>query len=101
MKKGMCLETFSKSSDYSVLIPTSLDVENKNNSKIVAPRFIWGIKKAILPKRLPSTLTPAPNGARESVEFARYIIAYILLDPTPKGVDYAQLLIISILATQD
>ena len=62
MKKGMCLETFSKSSDYSVLIPTSLDVENKNNSKIVAPRFIWGSKKTLLPKRLPSTLTPAPKG---------------------------------------
>ena len=71
MKKGMCLETFSKPSDYSVLIPTSLDVGNKNNSKIVAPRFIWGTKKTLLPKRLPSTLTPAPNGAGVSVEFAR------------------------------
>ena len=93
MKKGMCLETFSKPSDYSVLIPTSLDVGNKNNSKIVAPRFIWRIKKTILPKRLPSTLTPAPNGAGVSVEFARYNTVYILLDPTPKGVGYDILII--------
>ena len=88
MKKGMCLETFSKPSDYSVLIPTSLDVGNKNNSKIVAPRFIWGTKKTLLTKRLPSTLSPAPLGAGKSVEFARYNTVYILLDPTPKGVGY-------------
>ena len=55
---------------------------------IVAPRFIWGIKKRLLPKRLPSTLSPATKGAGESVEFACYNTIYILLDPTPKGVDY-------------
>ncbi len=72
MKKGKILETFSKPSDYTVLIPTSLDVGNKNNSKIAAPRFIWETKKTLLPKRLPSTLSPAPLGAGESVAFARY-----------------------------
>jgi hypothetical protein len=71
---------------------------NKNNSIIVAPRFIWGTKKTHLPKRLPSTLSPAPLGAGENVEFARYKIIYILLNPTPKGVGYDILFLIVLTA---
>ena len=56
--KGICLETFSKPSDYSVLIPTSLDVGNKNNSKIVAPRFIWGLNKDATLQTLPFPSLP-------------------------------------------
>ena len=56
--KGICLETFSKPSDYSVLIPTSLDVGNKNNSKIVAPRFIWGTKQR---RHSPNASVPLPS----------------------------------------
>ena len=52
----------------------------------------------LLPKRLPSTLSPAPNGAGESVEFARYNTIYILLDPTPKGVGYDILILIVLTA---
>ena len=61
---------------------------NKNNSKIVAPRFIWGIKKHSAPKRFPFPPFPAPEGAGKGGKFVRYIIIYAVLNPTPKGVGY-------------
>ena len=88
MKKGMCLETFSKPSDYSVLIPTSLDVGNKKQFNNRSPQIYLGDKtKAPLPKRFPSPPFPAPLGAGKGGEFVRYII-YAVLNPTPKGVGY-------------
>ena len=58
MKKGTCLEIFSKPSDQSVLIPTSLDVGNNNKSKNVAPDLSGGLNKDASPKTLPFPFLP-------------------------------------------
>ena len=75
--------------DQSNLIPTSLDVGNENNSKIVAPRFIWGTKQR---RHSPNASFPLPSPLRmERGREGTLCVILLFLPfcyPTPKGVGY-------------